>query len=54
MDSLTGCMCSANLQLVNDTLYPKLSYVLTGADSPYSSGWRQSLDIISNVTYSGV
>ena len=54
MDSLTGCMCSVNLQTVNDTLYPKLSYGLTGASSPYSSGLRESLEIISNVTYSGV
>ena len=54
MDSLTGCMCSVDLQLVNDTLYPKLSYGLTGASSPYSSGGRGSLEIISNLTYSGV
>ena len=54
MDSLTGCMCSVNLQTVNDTLSPKLSYGLTGASSPYSSGLRESLEIISNVTYSGV
>ena len=51
MNSLTGCMCNVNLQLVNDTLYPKLSYLLTGASSPYSSG---SLEIMSNLTYSGV
>lgn len=49
MNTLPNCMCNMNLTLAKETLYPKLSYLLTGATNPYPD----SLAMISNLTYSG-
>ena len=49
-NSLSNCMCNINLTKAKDVLYPKLSYVFTGAANPY----LDTLSMISNLTYSDV
>ena len=36
MNELPNCMCNMNLTEAKDTLYPHLSYLLTGEDEPDS------------------
>ena len=49
MNELPNCMCNMNLTEAKDTLYPHLSYLLTGEDSPYPS----TQAMISTLAYSG-